>query len=204
MCLVEHPWTVVLAVIITVGLIAITLTRLWTRQLMLSLEERLEIDTRLVPLRHALTVLRDAVAQTHAIAKELETLKWLREESSTVLVEIQAVRDQIAEVYNKKLDDVEVHRATLEELVESFRQTYRQLDEAYLRELIVYIVRRQELYTSGERLIEHLESNGFRINNKLRALIADFYRNETDSLYRGWSGKEGGANNECAERPITQ
>jgi len=101
-----------------------------------------------------------------------------------VLVEIQTVRDQCAGAYNQALEDVSTHRATLNELVDQFNDTYQRLDEAYLRPLIMTVVRRLDIETAGDRLVEHLEVNGFRVNARLRALIADYYNAQSAV----WSG----------------
>jgi len=183
-CSVNDSLLIILAVIVVVSLASVVLTRLWVHQIGLRLEEGLELDSRLVPLRKALTVLRDSVALAHSIAKELETLRRLREEASTVLVEIQTVRDQCAGAYNQALEDVSTHRATLNELVDQFNDTYQRLDEAYLRPLIMTVVRRLDIETAGDRLVEHLEVNGFRVNARLRALIADYYNAQSTI----WSG----------------
>jgi len=183
-CSVNDSLLIVLAVIVVVSLVSVALTRLWVHQIGLRLEEGLELDSRLVPLRKALTVLRDSVALAHSIAKELETLRRLREEASTVLVEIQTVRDQCAGAYNQALEDVSTHRATLNELVDQFNDTYQRLDEAYLRPLVMTVVRRLDIETAGDRLVEHLEVNGFRVNARLRALIADYYNAQSAV----WSG----------------
>jgi hypothetical protein len=75
---------IVVGAVITIGLVAVVLTRLWVKQISLRLDESLEFDQKLVPLRNALTALRDATAQAHSIARELQTLQQLREEASTV------------------------------------------------------------------------------------------------------------------------
>jgi len=183
-CSVNDSLLIILAVVVVVSLVAVALTRLWVHQIGLRLEEGLELDSRLVPLRKALTVLRDSVALAHSIAKELETLRQLREEASTVLVEIQTVRDQCAGTYNQALEDISTHRATLNELVDQFNDTYQRLDEAYLRPLVMTVVRRLDIETAGDRLVEHLEVNGFRVNTRLRALIADYYNAQSAV----WSG----------------
>jgi len=78
----------ILAVVVATSLVAVVLTRLWVKQLSLRLEERLELDTRLVPIRNALTTLRDAVSLAHSVASELDTLRQLREEASTIVSEL--------------------------------------------------------------------------------------------------------------------
>jgi uncharacterized coiled-coil DUF342 family protein len=185
---------VILAAIIVVGLTSVALTRLWVRQMSLRLEENLEIDTRLVPLRNALTILRDAVMQAHSIAKELETLRQIREEASTVLVEISSTRNQVVDVYNEALADVETHRATLEELVEKLEITHRKLDDTYLRSIVICLMRRIDSETTGERLIEFLEENGFRVNTKLKGLIAEYYQAKTVKEVGNQHHVEGGVN----------
>lgn len=189
---------VILAAIIVVGLTSVALTRLWVRQMSLRLEENLEIDTRLVPLRNALTILRDAVMQAHSIAKELETLRQIREEASTVLVEISSTRNQVVEVYNEALADVETHRATLEELVEKLEITHRKLDDTYLRSIVICLMRRIDSETTGERLIEFLEENGFRVNTKLKGLIAEYYQAKTVKEVGNQHHVEGGVNSDYA------
>lgn len=194
----SNHFMVILAVIIVVGLISVALTRLWVRQMSLRLEENLELDTRLVPLRNALTILRDAVMQAHSIAKELETLRQIREEASTVLVEISSTRNQVVEVYNEALADVETHRATLEELTEELKITHRKLDDTYLRSIVVCLMRRIDSETAGERLIEFLEENGFRVNTKLKGLIAEYYQAKTVKEVGNQHRMEGGVNSDYA------
>lgn len=189
---------VILAAIVVVGLTSVALTRLWVRQMSLRLEENLEIDTRLVPLRNALTILRDAVMQAHSIAKELETLRQIREEASTVLVEISSTRNQVVEVYNEALADVETHRATLEELVDKLEMTYRKLDDTYLKSIVICLMRRIDSETTGERLIEFLEENGFRVNTKLKGLIAEYYQAKTVKEVGNQHHLGGGVNSDYA------
>jgi len=198
---VDNPFLVIIAVVTAVGLLATVLTRLWVHQISLRLEEQLELDSRLVPLRNALTVLRDAVAQAHSIAKELETLRQLREEASTILVEVQTIRDQFAEGYNQALEDVTTHRATLAELIQRFDDTYQELSQTYLRPLLLSAVRRVEIDMEGRRLVEYLEANGFRVNSRLRALIAGYYDAESARWLGADANREGGVSNGNAEGP---
>jgi len=193
---------VILGVVIVVGLSAIMLTRLWVTQLGLRLEEGLRLDHRLVPIRNALVVLRDAVSLAHQVSKELETLKQLREEISTVLTDIRSFRDDFAETYNVRISDIEVHQETLVTLASTLEEAHRKLDEAFLRRLMWNLVCTLEARKTGEGLISFLESHNFRVNNRLRGLIVQFYDDGPDSLLRGYRHDGGEAEYETSAGPL--
>jgi len=165
---------VTLSVIIVVSLIAVILTRLWVTQLGWRLEEGLELDHRLVPLRNALTVLRDAVNQAHLVSEELETLGQLREEMATALVEVRRIQDDFVEAYNAKLEHIETHKETLAELVSGLNWLLQKMGEAYL------LLPRQRV--TGDGLVEFLEAHNYRVNVKLRSLIKEYYNGESSGL----------------------
>jgi len=175
---------VVVGAVVTIGLVAVVLTRLWVKQISLRLDESLEFDQKLVPLRSALTALRDATAQAHSIARELQTLQQLREEASTVITELRGLREDFAQTYNNMLDDLTTHGETLVEMSCQLKEAHDKLDEAYLKNLIVRVVFNTEQGRSGEGLIAFLEANGYRINARLRALIVEFYNRDPGSSVR--------------------
>jgi uncharacterized coiled-coil DUF342 family protein len=183
---------------ITVGLTSVVLTRLWVKQISLSLERALELNERLVPLQKALVTLRDAVSLAHTVAKELDTLRSVREEASTLVSELRSIRDDFAEAYNTKLEDVANHKATLDEMVEELKRTHQLMDNTYLRTLVWNIVTTREEFRLGGGLIGYLEENGYRVNAKLKSLIAEFYGRETASLVDGHKSLRGGGENEHA------
>jgi uncharacterized coiled-coil DUF342 family protein len=183
---------------ITVGLTSVVLTRLWVKQISLNLERALELNERLVPLQKALVTLRDAVSLAHTVAKELDTLRSVREEASTLVSELRSIRDDFAEAYNTKLEDVTNHKATLDEMVEELKRTHQLMDNTYLRTLVWNIVTTREEFRLGGGLIGYLEENGYRVNAKLKSLIAEFYGRETASLVDGHKSLRGGGENEHA------
>jgi uncharacterized coiled-coil DUF342 family protein len=188
----------IIGMAVTVGLISVVLTRLWVKQISLNLEKALELNERLVPLQKALVLLRDAVSLAHAVAKELDTLRNVREEASTLVSELRSIRDDFAEIYNTKLEDVDNHRATLNEMVEGLRRTHQIMDDTYLRTLVWNVVTTREEFKLGGGLIGYLEENGYRVNAKLKGLITEFYGKETSDLVGGHKSLRGGVENEHA------
>jgi uncharacterized coiled-coil DUF342 family protein len=188
----------IIGVAVTVGLTSVALTRLWVKQISLNLERALELNERLVPLQKALVTLRDAVSLAHTVAKELDTLRNVREEASTLVSELRSIRDDFAEAYNTKLEDVDNHKATLCEMVEELKHTHQLMDNTYLRTLVWNIVTTREEFRLGGGLIGYLEENGYRVNAKLKSLIAEFYGRETTSLVDGHKSPRGGGENEHA------
>jgi uncharacterized coiled-coil DUF342 family protein len=188
----------IIGMAVTVGLMSVVLTRLWVKQISLNLEKALELNERLVPLQKALVLLRDAVSLAHTVAKELDTLRNVREEASTLVSELRSIRDDFAEIYNTKLEDVENHRATLHEMVEALRRTHQIMDDTYLRTLVWNIITAHEGFKLGGDLIGFLEKNGYRVNAKLKGLITEFYGKETTDLVDGHKSLRGGVGNEHA------
>jgi len=182
----------ILAVVVATSLVAVVLTRLWVKQLSLRLEERLELDTRLVPIRNALTTLRDAVSLAHSVASELDTLRQLREEASTIVSELRAVREEFAKAYNSKLDDVDTHRETLAELIASVQETHKRLDDTYLAALVRHVAYGLIVRQTGERLVDYLEASGYRVNTKLKSLITDYFGDNLEKVSDGWHTLRGG------------
>jgi uncharacterized coiled-coil DUF342 family protein len=194
----DNVMLVIIGMAVTVGLTSVVLTRLWVKQISLNLERALELNERLVPLQKALVALRDAVSLAHTVAKELDTLREVREEASTLVSELKSIRDDFAETYNMKLEDVDNHRATLNEMVEELKRTHQLMDNTYLRTLVWNIVTTREESRLGGGLIGYLEENGYRVNAKLKSLIAEFYGRETSNLVDGHKSLRGGGESEHA------
>lgn len=186
-CLDTFPFPVVIGAIIIIGVVAVALTRLWTRQLGMRLEEIVELNNKLVPVRNALATLRDATSQASMVARELQTLQRLREEAASTIAELNALGDRIAVAYNNAVADVETHGTTLVNLCNNLKRAHAQLDEAYLRHLIWYTVYDREVGRLGTELLTYLNSNNYRVNTKLRDLIIEFFDQRHAQVLNGQS-----------------
>jgi hypothetical protein len=116
----------------------------------------------------------------------------LREEASTIVSELKAVREDFAHTYNSKLDDVDTHRETLAELVANIQETYKRLDDTYLAALVRHVVCGITTRQTGERLVDYLEANGYRVNAKLKALITEYFSGNLEKVGGNWHTLEGG------------
>jgi hypothetical protein len=151
------------------------------------LEEIVELNNKLVPVRNALATLRDATSQASMVARELQTLQRLREEASSTIAELNALGDRIAAAYNNAVADVETHRTTLVNLCTNLKKAHAQLDEAYLRHLIWYTVYDREVGRLGTELLTYLNSNNYRVNTRLRDLIIEFFDQRHAQVLNGRS-----------------